>query len=365
MTNTYNADNLRTTKTVGNTTTEYVWDGQNLVSETKQGTTDTYTYDMTGVHTRKHGNTVTSYLKDYHGNVIGSADSTGRLDYDAYGNQLQGDAPDPFGYCGEYYDSETGLIYLRNRYYESSVGRFISEDPIKDGTNWYIYANNNPVMFVDPTGLIPSLEDAAEMASRSYNIYDMSRSGLESRKLGDGWRLIDEWKGSEGLVIHIYVRGDGEHSSYTGAKEYAFVNKGSSTWGDWANNLQQPFGWSTDMVESIAKAEHFANGDCGNYEITFIGHSKGGAEAAANAVATNRNAILFNPAATALNKYGLDSNTYSADMTVYVVKGEPLNALNSLLGAKAIDNYEILPFYSWNPVKNHSMEAIKSGVKGR
>ena len=79
MTNTYNADNLRTTKTVGNTTTEYVWDGQNLVSETKQGTTDTYTNDMTGVHTRKHGNTVTSYLKDYHGNVIGTADSTGRL----------------------------------------------------------------------------------------------------------------------------------------------------------------------------------------------------------------------------------------------------------------------------------------------
>ena len=79
MTNTYNADNLRTTKTVGNTTTEYVWDGQNLVSETKQGTTDTYTYDMTGVHTRKHGNIVTSYLKDYHGNVIGTADSTGRL----------------------------------------------------------------------------------------------------------------------------------------------------------------------------------------------------------------------------------------------------------------------------------------------
>ena len=220
-------------------------------------------------------------------------------------------------------------------------------------------------MFVDPTGLIPSLEDAAEMASRSYNTYDMTRSGLESRKLGDGWRLIDEWKGSEGLVIHIYVRGDGEHSSYTGPKEYAFVNKGSSTWGDWVNNIQQPFGRSTDMSESIANVKYFSNGDWGDYEITFIGHSKGGAEAAANAVATNRNAILFNPAAAALKEYGLDANTYSADMTAYVVKGEPLNALNSLLGARVIDNYETLPFYSWNPLKNHSMEAVKSGVKGR
>ena len=146
--------------------TEYVWDGQNLVSETEQGTTDTYTYDMTGVHTRKHGNIVTSYLKDYHGNVIGSADSTGRLDYDAYGNQLQGDAPDPFGYCGEYYDSETGLIYLRNRYYDPTTGRFINEDPIKDGLNWYMYCEGNPIMFVDPTGWI-SWEKASEIIKRN------------------------------------------------------------------------------------------------------------------------------------------------------------------------------------------------------
>ena len=150
---TYNADNLRETKTVGNTTTEYVWDGQNLAAETKQGTTDTYTYDMTGVHTKNQGDIVTSYLKDYHGNVIGTADSTGRLDYDAYGNQIQGDDPDPFGYCGEYYDSETGLIYLRNRYYDPATSRMLSEDPARAGTNWYIYCNNNPVNYIDPTGL--------------------------------------------------------------------------------------------------------------------------------------------------------------------------------------------------------------------
>ena len=52
-------------------------------------------------------------------------------------------------------------------------------------------------------------------------------------------------------------------------------------------------------------------------------------------------------------------------MNVYVVKGEPLNMVNWLLGAKALDGYETLPFYSRNPIKNHSMEAVKSGVKGR
>lgn len=75
------------------------------------------------------------------------------MDYDAFGNQWQGDVPDPFGYCGEYLDGESGLIYLRNRYYDSMSGRFITEDPIKDGLNWYAYAENNPIIMIDPNGL--------------------------------------------------------------------------------------------------------------------------------------------------------------------------------------------------------------------
>lgn len=59
----------------------------------------------------------------------------------------------PFRYCGEYYDEESGLIYLRNRYYDPSIGRFITEDPARDGLNWYVYANNNPVNYIDPLGL--------------------------------------------------------------------------------------------------------------------------------------------------------------------------------------------------------------------
>ena len=47
----------------------------------------------------------------------------------------------------------SGLIYLRNRYYDPGVGRFISEDPIRYGMNWYVYANNNPLKFIDPSGL--------------------------------------------------------------------------------------------------------------------------------------------------------------------------------------------------------------------
>lgn len=71
------------------------------------------------------------------------------------GNQLNENENDtnPFRYCGEYLDSETGLTYLRNRYYDNAIGRFITEDPIKDGLNWYVYCENNPVMFADYWGL--------------------------------------------------------------------------------------------------------------------------------------------------------------------------------------------------------------------
>ncbi|MCI8405151.1 MAG: RHS repeat-associated core domain-containing protein [Clostridia bacterium] len=63
-----------------------------------------------------------------------------------------GDDDNPYRYCGENYDEETGLYYLRARYYDASIGRFMSEDPAQDGLNWYVYCGNNPVMFVDPKG---------------------------------------------------------------------------------------------------------------------------------------------------------------------------------------------------------------------
>ena len=47
----------------------------------------------------------------------------------------------------------SGTYYLRARYYQPSTSRFLTEDPIRDGLNWYAYANNNPIYFSDPWGL--------------------------------------------------------------------------------------------------------------------------------------------------------------------------------------------------------------------
>ena len=94
-----------------------------------------------------------------HGDVVKVVDSNGRVtkdyEYDAFGVVDNENATDinPWRYCGEYYDTETGNIFLRARYYDPSTGSFITEDPVRDGVNWYSYCAGNPVNRLDPSGL--------------------------------------------------------------------------------------------------------------------------------------------------------------------------------------------------------------------
>ncbi len=64
-------------------------------------------------------------------------------------------------YTGKDLDEDTGLYYYNARWYDAGTGRFISEDPARDGQNWFIYVSNNPQKFIDPTGMwtMPSIKD--------------------------------------------------------------------------------------------------------------------------------------------------------------------------------------------------------------
>lgn len=56
-------------------------------------------------------------------------------------------------FTGKFLDENTGLYYFNARWYDSEMGRFITEDPARDARNWFIYCKNNPMVLIDPTGL--------------------------------------------------------------------------------------------------------------------------------------------------------------------------------------------------------------------
>ena len=71
-------------------------------------------------------------------------------------------------------DSETNLYYFNARFYDAEIGRFITEDPAQDGLNWYGYCNDNPLKFVDPTGLTAdkAIETHTRVDKQTYNTAD-------------------------------------------------------------------------------------------------------------------------------------------------------------------------------------------------
>jgi len=119
------------------------------------------------IHSYHHG----FYLFNVRTDVVQRVDNQGNVihtyRYDAFGNQLNGNETNtnPFRFAAEYYDWETGFIYLRARFYNPAIGRFISEDPhwtirnmqssvaaIMQSSNLFVFAVNNPVMWIDPSG---------------------------------------------------------------------------------------------------------------------------------------------------------------------------------------------------------------------
>ena len=226
----YNPDGLREYKTVNGVKTRFMYNGADVAGELTDG--NYYLYhratELMG-YTSFKGDTY-YYRQDSHGNVTAILDITGNeiksYSYNPYGKketfsinpegnntilyQWKAETDklhNPFGYCGEYTDNETGLIYLRNRYYDSNNGRFITEDPIKDGLNWYVYCGNNPIMFVDPSGLIITEWDEEHCTNEELKILKQNTkawnngNAQEKIKIAQSSRQIREKYLSDGEIL--------------------------------------------------------------------------------------------------------------------------------------------------------------------
>jgi len=168
----------------------YTWDDEDRLTSVALpgGVVDTFTYNGLGLRVGKQDSTGTyAYvcdgtspgapvlsdahavynpgLSEYRAGVVtysdndASGDSTpGGCLYTAFGTPVLTSAglTTPFRYGGGngcQTDADTGLVLMGHRYYDSRIGRFLTQDPAGDGDNWYAYADNDPVDNADPEGL--------------------------------------------------------------------------------------------------------------------------------------------------------------------------------------------------------------------
>lgn len=184
----YDALNRLTSVQRGGDTWTFVYDGLGQrVAETYNGVTTRYLIDPTGLGTvvgaftnagatlaqydyglglisrDAPGNGAAFYQYDAMGNTASLTSAAGSVlaqyAYMPFGELLSGSgaADNPFTYGGAsgVMTDETGLHFMRARYYDSELGRFVQKDPLglSGGVNPYTYAENNPLVAADPTGL--------------------------------------------------------------------------------------------------------------------------------------------------------------------------------------------------------------------
>jgi RHS repeat-associated protein len=162
------------------TTTNYLYDGANILETTDQsGNVLTRYVEALNVDeplSELVSGTTSYYQQDGLGSVSSLSNSAGALantyTYDSYGKLTAstGTVTNPFQYTGREFDPEAGIYGYRARYYDQNVGRFISEDPIRfwGGIDFYSYVGNGPTNFADPLGLQQASKPPAPKPDNSW-----------------------------------------------------------------------------------------------------------------------------------------------------------------------------------------------------
>jgi RHS repeat-associated protein len=155
----YDGDGLRASKTVAGTTTKFAWDDSGDLPLLLEADGTSYLYGPRGEPLEQiTGDEPTYLLGDQQDSTRLLTDDSGAVvgtyGYDAWGNRAShSGATTDLQYDGQHTDAESGLIYLRARYYDPATGQFMSRDPLLAQTRSpYRYAADNPLNEDDPTG---------------------------------------------------------------------------------------------------------------------------------------------------------------------------------------------------------------------
>ena len=259
----YNGDDLRESKTVteGDKTeqTYYTYDRQHVILETDAAGNQKASY-IKGINyiakADSKGNTA-FYLYNGHGDVVQMVDTTGEIinqyDYDIWGNPTLTieTAANAIRYAGEFMDTETGMYYLRARYYDPYTGRFVSEDsywgedenPLS--LNLYTYCANDPVQYTDPSGHYYYVDENGKghvseitvSGSTGLNpdiIYDkvifegstiLSSNGAQIGSVGGDADAVKKYKSD--TDVYAYVSETGSYGTFNFEGNATINNKGN------------------------------------------------------------------------------------------------------------------------------------------
>ncbi len=294
----YSYDGLgrRIEKNVNGTETGFVYNGTELIAE----------YDTNGSLTRRYifgpgldqpvmmktGANQYYYHQDHLNSVVALSNSAGnRVETYAYSSfgepsQVSG-LGNPFMYTGREYESETGLSYLRERYYSPVQGRFISVDPIGfqgGDLNLYSYARNSPLNYIDPFGLSPENKPRF-----NYKTFKTGAWQIFTGTLAVGGTVIIE-VGSGGTLTPVAVV----------SGSYAAYELGSGA-GNVINSVMQPE--FEAVPSSPAEAIGYATG---NSKIQYAGQ-----------VIDDGVSLIFAPTQTATTTAGKVIETVASPVNTY------------------------------------------------
>jgi RHS repeat-associated protein len=169
---TYAADGMRRRKVTASGTTNYLWDGQNVLAELDAGQVTQAQYTQYpgawgGLTSQRRSGVSSFYSFDLQGStralVSAVAAITDSYSYKAFGAELAviGSTVNPFRYVGGlgYYCDSSTRYYAQARHLDAGSGRWMSRDPLglaAGDVNPYRYVFNSPLILGDPTGLFPA-----------------------------------------------------------------------------------------------------------------------------------------------------------------------------------------------------------------
>ena len=190
--------------------------------------------------------------------------------------------------------------------------------------------------------------------------------------VGEWQPILVTTRDKEGFDAVLYRRGN----------DYVFATQGSEGAGgdrrefreDLRANIQQSLGHSEQYHRSIAYARQLSQ-ELWQYRLTFVGHSKGGGQAIANARATGREAIVFNPSSVSRATAKKEQLGKGGKIERHINRGELLHLARQRLGrlgalffdpmeSNTADTY-YQPLPNSNPIDNHILNSFRSNRIGR